>query len=254
MQVAGLVAELDRRFPFSGAGAWDPVGLQIGWPDRPVGSVAVCHEVTPAVVEQAVHGEVGTLVSYHPLLFEPTNRLAAGPGPEGRTLRLVEAGTSVIVIHTAMDAAAPGTGDALLAALGIATGGRWAFDEDESTAIGRWGALDRPVAAAELAGRVRDVLGGSLRVTTARSDIERIAVLPGSGGRYLPAAADIADAVITGDVSHHAAAAAAERGLCVIDAGHAATERPAMEGLYAAVCEAVGDALRFDDDPTPWEV
>ena len=59
---------------------------------------------------------------------------------------------------------------------------------------------------------------------------------------------------MTGDVSHHEAAAAAEHGVCVIDAGHAATERPAMGELYAAVCEVVDDADHFDDDPTPWEM
>lgn len=66
-------------------------------------------------------------------------------------------------------------------------------------------------------------------------------------------AAQIADVLITGDVSHHSASAAKAHGLMIIDAGHAATERPGIAALYAAVCEEVGEAIHLSDDPTPWE-
>jgi dinuclear metal center YbgI/SA1388 family protein len=252
--VADLVTALDERFPFADAASWDPVGLQLGWPDRPVGRVAVCHEATPGIVGRSIANGIDTVVSYHPLLFREANRLIGGPGPEGRALSLAEAGVSLVVVHTAMDAADPGTGDALLAAIGLVSSGRWAFEDDAAAAIGRWGILDEPHDARALADHVGRALGCTVRVTPADREIRRIAVLPGSGGRFLASAHEVADAVVTGDVSHHAAISAAERGVCVIDAGHAATERPAMGELYAAVCEVVGEVDHFDDDPTPWEV
>ena len=254
MRVTELVDHLDARFPFENAQPWDPVGLQLGWPDEEVGAIAVCHEVTPTVVERSVAAGLTTLVAYHPLLFEPTTRLVAGPTAHGRALTLAAAGVSVIAVHTAMDAADPGTGDALLEALDIEVSGRWSSDEEPATAIGRWGTVREPMIVDDLAARVLTVLGGHVRVTHGESTVRKVAVLPGSGGRSIRDAGRIADVIVTGDVSHHAAAAAAERGMAVIDPGHAATERPGIASLYAAVSQAVDGAILFEEDPTPWEV
>jgi len=63
-----------------------------------------------------------------------------------------------------------------------------------------------------------------------------------------------ADVVVTGDVNHHQARAAAERGVAVIDPGHAATERPGVTALYAAVAEIDKDAIDMTDlDSDPWK-
>jgi putative NIF3 family GTP cyclohydrolase 1 type 2 len=41
--------------------------------------------------------------------------------------------------------------------------------------------------------------------------------------------------------------------MLVVDAGHAATERPGIESLYAAIRAIVGDTVYLDEDPTPWK-
>ena len=62
-----------------------------------------------------------------------------------------------------------------------------------------------------------------------------------------------ADVIVTGDVSHHRARAAIEVGMAVVDAGHAATERPGVARLYAAVSAALGGAVDLTDvDADPW--
>ena len=256
MHVAELVDLLDARFPFANAAAWDAVGLQIGWPRAETGRVGVCHEVTDAVVDVCVKQAIPTLVSYHPLLFRPTTDLVEGPTPEGRALRLASHGISLIVVHTAYDAATPGTGDALLDALGFGSheAGRWALEEGRGEcAPGRFVELETPMRGEGLASVVAAKLGASVRSTGGDNEIRTIAVLPGSGGSHAMEAATIADALITGDVSHHTATAAKAHGLLVIDAGHAATERPGITALYAAVCEEVDEAIHLSDDPTPWE-
>ncbi len=97
-----------------------------------------------------------------------------------------------------------------------------------------------------------------LRVSgSGEQPISRVAVVPGSGAEFLSAARSLgADAVVTGDVSHHRIVAANDRGLGVIDPGHTPTERPGMAALVAAVSRAVaGDASVVDltdADPTPW--
>ncbi len=57
---------------------------------------------------------------------------------------------------------------------------------------------------------------------------------------------------MTGDVSHHRAREALDRGLAVIDAGHAGSERPGVRRLYAAVAEIVDTVDLSEVDPDPW--
>jgi putative NIF3 family GTP cyclohydrolase 1 type 2 len=70
--------------------------------------------------------------------------------------------------------------------------------------------------------------------------IEAVAVFGGSGGSFIAeAAASDAHAFVTGDVDYHDALLAESLGLTVIDAGHAATELPALEPLALRLAELV---------------
>lgn len=253
MLVRDVLNVIDGVFPFEGAAGGDPVGLQLGGADRDAGKVAVCHEVSDAVVDRAIALRIRTLISYHPLLFVPTTALVDGQSAEGRALRIAEAGMSLVVVHTAMDVAQPGTGDALLSALGFRTSGSFGRHNDDDQPIGRTALLDTPLSAAEIVTSVEKVTGRPTRAALTEATITTVAVLPGSGAFAIEQAAPIADVLITGDVSHHRAGRAIELGLMIVDAGHAATERPGVASLYDAVYEHVHDAELIDDDPTPWE-
>ena len=84
--------------------------------------------------------------------------------------------------------------------------------------------------------------------------LRRIAVIPGSGGDLIEAAAAVgADAVVTGDVRHHSAVYAMELGVALLDPGHTATERPGIRALYAAIRSMEPGAIDLTHlDPTPW--
>lgn len=114
--------------------------------------------------------------------------------------------------------------------------------------IGRRGTLATPSSVSELATIVEQRLGGIVRVAGSGA-VSTVAVIPGSGGSFLAQCA--ADVVVTGDVSHHQARAATDMALAVIDPGHAATERPGVQALYAAVAETVDavDLTAIDNDP-----
>lgn len=121
--------------------------------------------------------------------------------------------------------------------------------------IGRVGSVAAPLRLEELAAGVQAALGTPPRVAGDRSrPISRVAVVPGSGGDFVGAAAGVADVLVTGDVTHHRAAEAVARGLAVIDAGHAATERPGMAALYAALSRIVDDVVDLTGIETdPWK-
>src|SRR5690606_37993631 len=117
--VASFLASLAQRTRPDRAAAWDPVGLQFGDPENAVETVAVCHEVGDDVVEAVEGVQPDLLVSYHPLLFRPVDRLVRGRSPAGRAFRLISAGVGLAVTHTDFDAAPGGTADSLAAALGL---------------------------------------------------------------------------------------------------------------------------------------
>lgn len=255
MIVQTLYESLDSRFPFAAAGTWDRVGLQIGDWAAEIGDLAVVHEITDAAVDQMLEAGISTVVTYHPLLFVPTTELILGPSSRGRALRLANAGVAVISVHTAFDVARPGTGDALLTALGLTTAGSFApVDDEGGSDIGRIGTLNEPVTVGQLRALIETVTGSPTR--SAGSDdrvVSSIGVVPGSGGSFLDEATAVLDVVVTGDISHHEASNAASSGLAVIDAGHIPSERPGVEALYSQVCTVVPDAVRIADNPNPWE-
>lgn len=77
-----------------------------------------------------------------------------------------------------------------------------------------------------------------VRLASLGTKVSRVAVVPGSGSSLIGAAvATGADVLLTGDMSHHNMVAATDRGLAVIDAGHAATEKPGMGRLRSLVAE-----------------
>ena len=103
---------------------------------------------------------------------------------------------------------------------------------------GRTGVLAAPVSGVDFADRVAEVLGvEAVRVTGLEGrEVTTVAVVPGSGGSLLAAAASTgADAVVTGDVSHHQMAQADHLGMGVVDPGHAATEAPGLGRLLELV-------------------
>jgi putative NIF3 family GTP cyclohydrolase 1 type 2 len=109
---------------------------------------------------------------------------------------------------------------------------------------------------ASLADRVHAALGGPApRIAGARERaVARVAVAPGAGSDLVAeAAASGADVLVTGDVSHHRAREALDRGLCLVDPGHVATERPGLVRLLAWVREiAPGTVDLLDLDPDPF--
>ncbi len=116
----------------------------------------------------------------------------------------------------------------------------------EDCGYGRIGTLPRPPTPDELRGHVSDCLGSPARLVADPAPgrrIVRVAVLGGSGGSFIPEVAGRADAYVTGDLDYHDALLAESLGLTAIDAGHAATELPALEPLARRLSELVEVAV-----------
>jgi hypothetical protein len=85
---------------------------------------------------------------------------------------------------------------------------------------------------------------GGIRVAgPSRRTVRRIAVMGGSGGGYIRAAAEAgADLYVTGDVKYHEAQEAGLAGVTVADVGHGAAEKWILPEFQRVISERFGDS------------
>ncbi|MGE3806746.1 MAG: Nif3-like dinuclear metal center hexameric protein [Gemmataceae bacterium] len=111
--VANVIEYLQQLAPLELAADWDNVGLLLGHADAPVHKVMTCLTVTPESAAEAVEAGANLIVSHHPVLFRPVQKLT-GATPEGRMLlALLHASVAVYSPHTALDNAPGGINDLL---------------------------------------------------------------------------------------------------------------------------------------------
>ncbi|MEO0557709.1 MAG: Nif3-like dinuclear metal center hexameric protein [Bacteroidota bacterium] len=112
-QISDIVRALDAWAPPGQKADFDRVGLQVGDPSAPARGVVVALDLTPAVVDEAIEHGASLIVTHHPLLFKPLDRVTATHPVGGLVLRLAQAGIAFHAIHTNLDAAWDGVSFAL---------------------------------------------------------------------------------------------------------------------------------------------
>ncbi|GMA52171.1 GTP cyclohydrolase 1 type 2 [Alicyclobacillus contaminans] len=130
----------------------------------------------------------------------------------------------------------------------------------KSFGIGRIGTLAEPMPLSAFSEQVRTRLGlAHIRFSgDPGMPVQRVAVLGGSGGGWAAKAlAKGADVLVTADCSHHVVADAWDDGLAMIDATHAAMERPVLQAVQTWFNEAFGAAVQVhiadvEEDPFRW--
>ena len=224
--------------PLDSAEEWDNVGLLVGNPDAQIERVLCTLDLSAEAIARAKEIGAGLIVTHHPVMFRGRKNLREDD-PEGRLLcSLIREGIALIAMHTNYDIAHPGVNDALAAALGLQDicpfpCGMCAGDLKEEKTLSEFAALTE--FALHDAVRVYGDCGKSIR---------RVAVMGGSGADYVSDALNAgADAFVTGEIGYHRALDAVDRGLLILEAGHAATEKPAIPMLAGALQNAA-DAVQ----------
>lgn len=119
-KVEQIIRYLEELAPPQWAESWDNVGLQVGDPQAPAGSVLVALELTDGVVEEAVQSGARMVVVHHPPIFKPLKALRFDTAGGRRLQRLIQAGIALYAAHTNLDQARGMTNDSLAAAAGLA--------------------------------------------------------------------------------------------------------------------------------------
>lgn len=223
--VGEISRAIDAFAPFALAEEWDNIGILAGRSDQEVTGVLCALDLNFKVIEEAKQKGCNLIVTHHPILFRARKNLREDD-VEGRMLcELVRGNIALIAAHTNFDNAVPGVNDALAFKLGLTD----VLSLENGMRVGE--SADSTLEA--LRTRAENALGGPVRCYGEHDrSVQRVAVLGGAGGDFAPQAlAAGADVYITGEIAHHKAWDAYQSGLCILEAGHAATELPAIEML-----------------------
>ena len=217
-KVSDVYRVLDEIAPFATQMDFDNAGLLLGHPENRVDCILTALDATSGVVEEAKRAGAQLIVTHHPVFFRPVKRLVETE-PEARNVcEMIRAGISLIAVHTNFDIAEGGVNDALAAQLG------WRVERHGE--LLRFGSFEAPVTLETLAAQAAAALGGPVvPYGGAQRPISRWAICSGAGGSEVAEAArEGTDVLLTGEIRHHEALEAMERGVCVLEAGHFFTE------------------------------
>lgn len=263
--LSDVVEYLNEIAPLSLAESWDNVGLLVGDDRAEVSSVLTCLTLTPDVAAEAIDCQAQLVVSHHPLLFRPVQRLTAETVEGRMLLDLIAARIAVYSPHTGYDSAVEGINRQLAEALGLTEIGVLrpvgdALPDKPETGSGRFGKLPAAMSLADFHRLVKQQLKIERLQFVGPLDmrIERIAIACGSAAEFLPDAHRRGcQLLLTGEARFHACLEARALGMALVLAGHYATERPAMERLAERLAEHFPDlsvqASQTETDPVQWD-
>jgi dinuclear metal center YbgI/SA1388 family protein len=117
--IATIIEYLDEFAPSHLAADWDNVGLLLGDRQAKCERLMTCLTLTPDIGHEAIQENAQLVVTHHPILFRPVQRLTTDT-PEGRMLlSLAKAGVAVYSAHTAFDNTSGGINDSLARRLNL---------------------------------------------------------------------------------------------------------------------------------------
>lgn len=237
MKLKEIISIIETHFPTASAMEWDNVGLLLGDREREIKKVLLTLDITYDIIEQARAAGAELILSHHPVMFSPVQKITTDTGLGKILLCAAENKINIYAAHTNCDVAPAGI-NAYFAEM---------FELEnpeaiEESGLGRIGNLKCAMKFSDFAKLVCDKLktphlrfcGDENRM------VMRIAIGSGACADCIPAAAEMgADVMITGDLKYHEMLEAAELGINVIDAGHYPTEI-VVEDIFAEVLKDTG--------------
>lgn len=241
---------IERIAPMKLAEPWDNPGLQIGDSEQQIKKIFSSLDPTLDALKNTFKSNAQVLFTHHPLIFKSVSHIEVNTYPGRILVQAAQKNISVVTAHTNLDVAKGGINDILANLLGLRNVEVLQPHNDEpGIGLGRVGDLPESMDLFSFSKVVKKRLGADhIRLVGQKTvPVQRVAVVGGSGGSLVSFAAEkSADALITGDVGHHAALEAKSFGIALIDGGHFHTEKAA----FNIFCNNLEDIFRKEG----WEV
>ena len=264
LRIADVVSYLEALIPPDLAEEWDNVGLLLGDRRQQLERVMTCLSLTSDVAQEAVERGAQLIVSHHPIMFRPVNRLNNDTREGRMLLQLIAAGVAVYSPHTGYDSAREGINQQLaemfeLREIDVLRPKSSSAEETQITGSGRQGRLEHSVPLTDFLAMTKERLSieNVQFVGEETLLVERIGIACGSAAEFLSDAHHHhCQLLLTGEARFHACLEARSLGMALVLPGHFATERPAMERLAEMLAETFPTltiwASDVESDPVRW--
>ena len=226
-----------------------PNGLQVQGADA-VTSIVSGVTACQALIDAAIQKQAQLLLVHHGYFWRGEDARLVGMKRQ-RIASLLSANLSLLAYHLPLDAHPVYGNNAQLAEqLGLIVEGKFGVGEP---AIGLYGSLAEPMAAADFVRHVSHVLGREpLHIPGENRQIRRIAWCTGAAQGYIEQAQALGvDAYLSGEISEQTVHVARETGLHYLAAGHHATERYGAMALGQHLAQHFGLNHAFIDINNP---
>lgn len=201
-----------------------------------------------ALIEAAANADADALLVHHGYFWKGESPAITGYKAR-RIAALMRHGISLLAYHLPLDAH-PELGNNVQLAKRM----NWPVDKcyGEQNLIYS-GTLATATTAAALSDDLQAMLGSDvLAIAAGDLPVRKIAWCTGAAHGYIEAAAaDGADAFVSGEISEPTVHLARELGIHYFSAGHHATERYGVQALAAAISSEFGLPYEFIDVPNP---
>ena len=249
MKVSELLNLVDSLVPLEYAFEEDFVGITIGSEESEVNGIVIGHELDRSLLKFCIDKNINTVISYHPPSFKKiieddnTETML----PEIITKEFMDNQINVITLHTAQDVCKGGNADTLVEIFNLKNTKTFAHT------FGNFGA-----------GRIGEIKGMSndefkklveckLNTSSIRTneyfnqlnEINKIAILPGSGTQFIDEILEEVDVFVTGDISHRYLLKADDANMGLLQVGHITTEIPGMKKFVENLNKALNQELEY---------
>ena len=218
------------------------IGLQVGWLDAECTGVVVCLDATLEVLEKAVSEGCNLVVSHHPLIFHPLQKIDMEDGHSRVIIYALKHGITVYSAHTNMDCAELGINRELIDMFDAD------FCEQSKEDSCLFFARLEPITLRALTKRISEVLGdkSAKYVGDGNKIISKFCICSGGGGSASEIAVAMkggADCYISGDFTHHDYIYAQENEFPIIEYSHYSSEI-IVEDLFEKILSVL-DGLKI---------
>lgn len=261
-KLSALYQAMNQIAPLSMADtSWDNVGIQIQAPQPEKNSgnvILLCEDLRTSVVEEAIsRGDVAIIMTYHPIIFRGLKSLTFDNSQQKSLLRLTAANISVYAAHTSLDASTNGLNDWLARVVSNQQSEivksdtpinslppaieplKRTYESHPNAGQGRIVELKEPISVDQLVSNIKSnlqlknvILGLPQDINPKEPLLTNFAVGAGSAGSIVTKYAK-AQAYVTGELSHHEALAAVEKGIVVVTTLHGNSERGYLRQVLA---------------------
>jgi dinuclear metal center YbgI/SA1388 family protein len=119
IQIKTITDYLDESFPLAYQEDFDNSGLLIGDPNQEISKALVCVDVTEAIIDEAIAGACGLIISHHPLIFGGLKRITGQTYVERVVQKAIKNNIGIYAIHTNLDNHMQGLNRMLAEMLGL---------------------------------------------------------------------------------------------------------------------------------------